>query len=126
MLRNDGDARDEVHLSPVAGGRRNEEVAHHALRELAAVARVLDRRVDLDTGDAAFGGHPETDLMAPAPRVARRPRRRKNRPPRRGGENITRSAARARSRIRAAPRARPGAATTTAPRPLARAAARAG
>src|SRR6185503_21211798 len=96
-----GHAGDEVHVSAVAGRCWIEEISHHPFGEFAAVARVLDWRRHFDPGDSAFRGDPEPDLVAPPAGFARRARWRKNRPPRRGGENITRPAARARAGIRA-------------------------
>src|SRR6266550_873210 len=127
LLRVDGHRCDVIDVPSIAGRRRVEQVSHHPFRELAAVARVPDGRSHLDPGDSALGGNPEPDLVAPAPGLTRCARRRKNRPPRRGGENITRIAARASAGIgpdaRPGARASPASRTGTLPRPTRRAGA---
>src|SRR6266540_3068937 len=95
LLRVDGHRCDVIDVPSITGRRRVEQVSHHPFRKLAAVARVPDGRSHLDAGDSTFGGNPEPDLVASAPGFTRCARRRKNRPPRRGGENITRIATRA-------------------------------
>src|SRR6266516_7307736 len=98
-LRIDGHTSDVIDVSPVTRGGWFEQIAHHPLRELAPVTRVLDGRSHLDLGDSTLRRDPEADLVALAVRVARRARRRGNRPQRRGREDITRGAARARAGI---------------------------
>src|SRR5438105_9619097 len=44
----DGHRCDVINVPAVAGSRRFEQIAHHRLRELAAVARILDGRSHLD------------------------------------------------------------------------------
>src|SRR5437016_5507861 len=99
MLRIDGHTSDVIDVSPVTRRGWFEQIAHHPFRELAPVTRVLDGRSHLDLGDSTLRRDPEADLVALAVRVARRARRRGDRPQRRGGEDITRGAARARAGI---------------------------
>src|SRR5213593_1546788 len=61
-----GDRYDARHVLPVTRAGRIEPVRQHALLELPAVARVRDRRVDLDPGDAPVGGHPEAHPIGAA------------------------------------------------------------
>src|SRR6266540_1164765 len=127
LLRVDGHRCDVIDVPSITGRRRVEQVSHHPFRKLAAVARVPDGRSHLDAGDSTFGGNPEPDLVASAPGFTRCARRRKNRPPRRGGENITRIATRASAGIgpdaRPGARASPASRTRTLPRPTRRAGA---
>src|SRR5438105_1212986 len=106
-LRNDGHAGHVIDVSSIACRRGIEEISHHPLGEFASIIRIFDRRRDLDARDSSLSGDPEPHLMPPAARVARRAGRWKDRPPRRGGENVTRPATRASARIRARARSRP-------------------
>src|SRR5437879_6242979 len=124
MLRIDGHTSDVIDVSPVTRRGWFEQIAHHPFRELAPVTRVLDGRSHLDLGDSTLRRNPEADLVALAVRVARRARRRGDRPQRRGGEDITRGAARARAGIGPHARPRAGALATACPRTLARTARR--
>src|SRR5438105_5543384 len=106
-LRNDGYAGDVIDMSSIACRRGIEEISHHSLGEFTSIIRVFDRWRDLDARDSSLGGDPEPHIMSPAARLARRTRGWKDRPPRRGGENVTRPATRASTRIRARARSRP-------------------
>src|SRR5712692_11415396 len=111
MLRIDDQARDVLDVSSVTGRRRVEQIAHHPFGEFTPIARVLDRGRHLDPSDAPVRGDPEANLVA-TPCLVRRAGWRHDRPPRRGGEDITRVATRARAGVgaRAGPHARPCAA----------------
>src|SRR5437588_3264100 len=106
-LRNDGHAGDVIDVSTVARCRRYEAKLHHRLVELAAVYRVLDRRRYLDAGDESISGDPKPHEMRTAMHLRRRTLWRSERPPWRGGKNVTRPATRASARIRARARSRP-------------------